>query len=217
MTDDTPLDLYRLDPGAPPDLVKGAMKKFRWRAVIFALAAIVACASVAGGIAYFGTHYDFTAKSTNLARQLPTTERAIIYGGGRNCTTPTYRVGSVNVTLLQIAPLGDGWALHVIVDAGDTPVTVQRTSSDISAPRSMFISPVDAGTGPATGQTFLAYTQAGWTTAELYVAVPAGLGDRFDMRLTGTRGEELGIFTIDLDELGITVGGGTNRIVDSAC
>lgn len=217
MTDETPLDLYRLDPGAPPDLVKGAMKRFRWRAVIFALVAIFACASVAGGIAYFGTHYDFTPKSVTAARLLPTTERAIVYGGGRNCTTPTYRVGSVNIMLLQIAPLGGGWALHLMVDAGGQPVTVQRNSSDISAPRSMSIAPVGAGTGTSNGPTFLPYTQAGWTSAEMYVAVPAGLGDRFDMRLAGTRGEDLGIFTIDLDDLGISVAPGSNDIVRSAC
>ena len=204
MSDEAPLDLYRLDPGAPPDLVKAAMKRFRLRAVIFALVAIFACASVAGAIVYVGAHYDITSKSLAAARQLPKTERAIVYSGNQgNCATPTYMVGGVAITLLQIAPLEGGWAMHLLVDGGHTPVTVQRTSSDISAPRSMSISSVEAGTPIPDAPTFMPYTRAGWTRAEMYVAVPAGLGDRFDMRLSGTRGEDLGTFTVDLGELGV--------------
>jgi hypothetical protein len=175
MTDETPLDLYRLDPGRPP----GSRQ---------------------------GRHEEVPCAGRDLrARQLPSTEQAIIEGGGLNCSTPTYRVGPVDVTLLQITPLAGGWAVHVLLDAGDQPVTVERTTRDFSTPRSMFIAPVGTGTGPPGGQTFFPYVRAGWTTAEMYVAVPAGIGDRFDMRLSGTRGERLGTFTVDLQELGITV------------
>ena len=217
MSDEAPIDLYRLDPGAPPDLVKGAMKRFRVRAVIFALVAILACASVAGAILFVGTRYDLTSKASTAAKLLPLTQRAVF--NARNCTTPTYRVGGVNITLLQIAPLGGGWAMHLLVDGGDQPVTVQRDFEDGSgsAPRSMSIASVEAGTPIANAPTFMPYIRAGWTSAEMYVAVPAGLGDRFDMRLAGTRGQGLGTFTVDLGELGLTVGAGTNRIVDSAC
>ena len=37
----------------------------------------------------------------------------------------------------------------------------------------------------------------------MYVAVPAGLGSTFDMRLAGTQGQELGTFTVNLQELGL--------------
>jgi hypothetical protein len=219
MTDETPIDLYRLDHGAPPDIVKRARKQFRVRAVIFALVAILACASVVGGIVFLGTNYDLASKSTAAARRLPTTERAIVYSDARNCVTPTYRVAGVDITLLQIAPLGGGWAMHVLVDGGDESVTIQRDFEDGSgsAPRSMSISSVEAGTPIADAPTFMPYIRAGWTSAEMYVAVPAGLGDTFDMRLAGTRGEDLGTFTVDLGELGMTVGAGSNTIVDSAC
>jgi hypothetical protein len=217
MTDETPIDLYRLDPGAPPDLVKSAMKRFRLRAVIFALVAILACASVAGAILFVGTNYDLTSKGSTAAKLLPITQRAVF--NARNCTTPTYRVGRVNITMLQLAPLAGGWAMHLLVDGGDKPVTVQRDFEDGSgsAPRSMSISSVEVGTPIANASTFM-FTQAGWTSAEMYVAVPAGLGDAFDMHLSGTRGEDLGIFTIDLKELGLTVVEGANgSVVESAC
>jgi hypothetical protein len=197
MTDEAPLDLQRLDPGSPPDLVKGAMRRFRWRVVLATTLAVVAAAAVTGWtVERFA---DARKRAEVRADILSPAQTAILTTGGVNCLTPTYRIGDRDVTLLQLAPMSDGgWALHLLV-RGSTPLTEERAFEDGSGSTSRFTTLFVEGTELPPGSVL---TQPGATVGEAYLGVPASVGDRFRIRLVDTHSAEVGSFAMDAAGLG---------------
>jgi len=195
MTEQAPLDLQRLDPGTPPDLVKGAIRRFRWRVVLITVIAVVAAASVSAWTAREVSHAHREAALRSSLLSAPQT--AILTTGGMNCQTPTYRVGDARVTLLQAAPMpGGGWALHLIVRSS-APLTQQRQFADASgsAPRSSSLSVL--GTSSAGNVV----AQPGAKMGETYLGVPGTAGGRFQVQLSNTRSETVGSFDLPVASL----------------
>jgi len=196
MREEPPVDLTPLDPGAPPELVRGAIQRFRWRVVLTTVAAIVVAAVGSAWIAVSIVHARNAADVNIGSKALPAAQRAIVVsGGGVNCETPTYRVAYARVTLLQAAPIqGGGWALHFVVDGRGHPVAVQRHIPDgESFRRSMTLVPVGAEQTPSQ-----VVAMSGATWGETYLTVPASLGTHFDVQLLDTRLSVMGEFTVDI-------------------
>jgi len=193
MNQEPPIDLQSLDPGEPPDLVEGAVRRFRIHVVLFTVLAIVGTAVLVTWGAVTVVH---ARNRAELREQTLWGEpqRTIMDLGAFNCETPTYSVGSVYVTLLQSAPMpGGGWALHFVVEGKDGPLTVERTEPDGSSfPRRTTLVPV--GSTESLGTV---YTQPGATWGETYVAVPASAGDRFGIEVHSSDSETAGTFTVD--------------------
>jgi hypothetical protein len=195
MTEEAPLDLQRLDPGTPPDLVKGAMRRFRWRVVLVTVIAVVAAASVSAWTARAISH---AHRDAALRAGFPTAvQTAILTTGGMNCQTPTYRVGDAHVTLLQAAPMsGGGWALHLIV-RGSGALTQERQFADGSGSFTRSSSFSIVGTS-STGNVV---AQPGARMGETYIGVPASAGSQFRVQLSNTRSETVGSFELPVAAL----------------
>jgi hypothetical protein len=195
MTEQAPLDLQQLDPGTPPDLVRGAMRRFRWRVVLVTVFAVVIAASAgawtARGISH--AHREAAFQSSLLS----TPQMTILTTGGENCLTPTYRVGGSAVTVLQAArmPAG-GWALHLIVRSG-APLTQERQFADGSGSASRFSSLSIVGTS-SIGNVV---AQPGAKIGEAYLGVPASSGDRLRVQLDNTRSQTVGSFDLHVAAL----------------
>jgi hypothetical protein len=196
MTEQAPLDLQRLDPGTPPDLVKGAIRRFRWRVVLITLIAVVAAASVSAWTAREVSHAHREAALRSSLLSAPQT--AILTTGGMNCQTPTYRVGDARVTLLQAAPMpGGGWALHLIVRSS-APLTQQRQFADGSGSASRFSSLSIVGSASSGGNVM---TQPGVKIGEVYLGVPASSGDQLRVQLDNARSQTVGSFDLHVAAL----------------
>jgi hypothetical protein len=192
MTDEAPIDLRDLDPGIPPDVVTGAIRRFRWRVVLTTVVAIVvATTATAWGVERY---HDSRRRAEFQASILSPAQTAILTMGGINCDTPTYRIGGTDVTLLQLAPLEDGgWALHLIV-RGSVPLTEERSFGDGSGSASRFTTlSVEGSTLPAGS----VLTQPGVKIGETYLTAPASVGDRFTVQLTDTHASIVGSFMVD--------------------
>ncbi len=187
MSDETPIDLRSLEPDETPEVVTRAMRRFRWRLVLFTVIAIVTAASLtAWGVAAFLRSREIAGRSRQLsAPQLAIYDRM----GASSCETPTFRVGGVEIGLLQIAPMPHGgWALHLVAH-GDGP---------FANGTGRFMAVAARGEG-ASFAHFAA--QAGMTWAEAWVSVPRSAGSPFEVEVRDIHGQVMGAFTVRPSEL----------------
>ena len=193
MNDEAPIDLQRLDPGESPDLVKGAVRRFRLRVVLFTVFAVVGAVV----LTTWGAAAVVNARKLGELReqtQWGAPQQTIMDVGAFNCRTPTFTAGPVDVTLLQSAPMPDGgFALHFVVEGTKGPLTVQRDQPDGSSFR-RWTTLVPVAPGGSSGSVL---TQPGAVWGETYVAVPASAGDRFDIQVQDTNLEVAGTFAFD--------------------
>src|SRR3954471_4131879 len=129
MRDRSPVDLASLDPGEPPDLVRPAVRRFRWKVVTFTVASVLIASAVAG----WGTKavLDYQNRFT-IEDAMPNGMAALILDARGNCSTPTYDVGDLQVALLDTAPMpGRRLALHFVVHG--SKLSVQRREPDGSS------------------------------------------------------------------------------------
>lgn len=187
MNDETPIDLQLLEPEQTPEVVKGAMRRFRWRVVIFTVAMVVVATSLLGwGVGEF-------LESRRIADMIASAEpakRAIMedHAGAYACDTPTFELGGFDVALLRAVPMpGGGWALHFVVHG-------ERLASGTG--RFMNLAPI----GPGAKPEYVA-AQPGATWADAFVSTPSSLGDRFEVALVDLHGRVTGTFTVDTAEL----------------
>lgn len=195
MNDEAQINLQSLDPGEPPDLVKGAVRRFRVRVVLFTVIAIVGAVVVTiwAVTAVLHSRNQFEREDLLSAPQWAIAEDLV----GRSCATPTYSVGTASVTLLQAAPMpGGGWALHFVMDGNGRPLVVQRHTADGGSFASWTtFAPLAGGTqGRVTGQP-------GVTWAEVYVSAPESAGDQIDIKVMDTHFDDAGTFTVALDQV----------------
>jgi hypothetical protein len=187
MSDEGPIDLQLLEPEDTPDVVKGAIRRFRWRVVLLTVVAVVVAASLAGW-----TISELLA-SRRVAEAIAEAEpakRAIMedHGGAYACDTPTFELGGFEVALLRAVPMPDGgWALHLVVHG-------ERLASGTG--RFMVFVPI----GPAARAVQIP-AQPGATWADAFVSTPSSLGDRFDIQLRDLHGELMGTFTVNTADL----------------
>jgi hypothetical protein len=182
MSDEMPVDLQPLEPDDTPEVVRGAMRRFRWRVVIFTVVAVVTTASLtAWGVAAFVESREIADRS----RQLAPAQLAIYdHMGASSCETPTFEVDGIDVGLLQAAPMPDGgWALHLVVH-GDGP---------FASGTGRFMAFTAVGPGARSAQIA---AQPGMTWAEAWVTVPGSVGSPFAMELRDLRGEVIGSFMV---------------------
>lgn len=186
MNDEQPIDLQLLDPEETPDVVKGAMRRFRRRVVFITVVLVVLAASLIGwGVGEF-------LASRRLAEEIANAEpakRAIMndHGGAYTCNTPEFMLGRFEVALLRAFPMPEGgWALHLVVH-GEAPLASGTGRFMVFVPRGG--DPVQI---PAQAETT-------WTDA--FALIPKSLGDRFDIQLRDLHGELAGTFTVDTVDL----------------
>lgn len=186
MNDEKPIDLQLLDPEETPEVVKGAMRRFRWRVVIFAVILVVLAASLVGwGVGAF-------MRSRDIADMIANAEpakRAIMddHAGAYTCNTPEFELGGFQVALLRAVPMPEGgWALHLVVH-GEAP---------LASGTGRFMAFVPVGADPVQ---IPAQAETTWTDA--FALIPKSLGDRFDIQLRDLHGELAGTFTVDTAEL----------------
>jgi hypothetical protein len=187
MNDDGPLDLKLLDPEDSPDVVTGAIRRFRWQVVLFTVAAVIVAVSLTvWGVASYLESKEVASRS----RQLPAEQLAIIdWAGAYSCETPTYQVGRVEIGLLQLAPMPDGgFAMHLVAH-GEEP---------FANGTGRFMAAGAVGDDVEFGH-FAA--QAGMSWAEAWVPIPRSAGAPFDVQVLNIRGEEMGTFTVRPSEL----------------
>lgn len=188
MNDENRIDLQLLDPEETPEVVKGAMRRFRWRVVILTVLLVVVAASLIGwGVGEF-------LASRRTAEEIANAEpakRAIMndHGGAYTCNTPEFTLGRFEVALLRAFPMPeDGWALHLVVH-GEAPLAS-------GTGRFMAFVPIGTGAHPVHIPA-----QAETTWADAFALIPKSLGDRFDIQLRDLHGELAGTFTVDTAEL----------------
>jgi hypothetical protein len=188
VNDETPMDLQLLEPDETPDVVRGAMRRFRWRVVLLTVVAIITTASLtAWGVAeYLGSR----RLAEMIARAEPA-KRAIMedHEGAYMCHTPTFEFRRYEVALLRATRMsGGGWALHLVVH-GTAP---------LASGTGRFMNFVPLGPGARPEQI---PAQAGTTWADAFVAIPPAMGDRFHIQLWDLRSRVLGTFTVDTGTL----------------
>jgi hypothetical protein len=197
MDDEERVDLQRLDPGEPPELVRGAVRRFRFHVVAFTVLAIVgAVVLTAWGAAAV---VDARHRAEEREGIFSPAHRAIAEDlVGRSCETPTYAVGGVDVTLLQMAPMPDGgWAIHFVLDGNGRPLTVQRNYPDGSS-YAVWTTLVPVTGGASQGQVS---SKPGLTWGETYVALPGSAPKRTEIQLLNTHREVAGSFIVDQDDV----------------
>lgn len=187
MDDETPFDLQLLDPDETPEVVQGAIRRFRWRVVLLTVVVVVLAASLTSwGVASYLRSKEIARGS----RQHPAEQIAIIdRAGAYSCETPTFRVGRVEIGLLQAAPMpGGGFALHLVAHGDEAFAN--------GTGRFMSLRAVAAG---ARSRHFAAQAEMTW--AEAWVPVPGSAGSRFDMELRDISGQVMGTFSVDVPQL----------------
>jgi hypothetical protein len=195
MSDQAPIDLQALDPGEPPDLVSDAVRRFRVRVVLFTVVAIVGAVALTiwAVTAVLHSRDHFEREDLLSAPQWAVAEDLV----GRSCATPTYNVGTIDVTLLQAAPMpGGGWALHLVLDGNGSPLVVERNTSDGGsfASWTTLVPPAGGLQGRVTGQP-------GVTWGEAYVSAPQSAGDLIAIKVLDPHHEDAGTFTVALDQV----------------
>ena len=191
MKDEAPIDLRPLDPGEPTDLVKGAVRRFRLRVVLFTVVAIVGAVALTAWGASAVIHSRNQAEARESIISPP--QRAVAEDlVGYTCATPTYALEGIDVTLLQSAPMpGAGWAVHFVVDGNGRPLTSQREGGPFWTTLVL----VSAGTQGRVS------VQPGATWGETYIAVPAAAGRRFEIQVLDNHLDSAGTFTVDLNDV----------------
>jgi hypothetical protein len=190
MTDEAPMNLQVLDPGDPPDQVRPAVRRFRWRVVAFTILCVVGVAilSVWGAVAVVHHRNAFT-----LENSMDPAHLAITRDLTGICHTPSYMLGGIQVALIDTAPMpGGGVALHFILH-GQGLSEQRKMLGGGSARRSTTLISTADGARPG-----FAYTQVGETWAEAYVQAPMPAEGQLQMRLMSPAlGHPQG-FSIDL-------------------
>lgn len=192
MNDEPPLDLKPLAPADPPDLVHGAVRRFRLHVVLFTTVAIVGAVALTAWGATAIVHARNQAQEREAIISPP--QRAIAEDlVGHTCRTPTYAVDGADVTLLQAAPMsGGGWALHFVVDGKGSPLAVQRDGSPF------WTTLVPVSEAANQGRVSV---QPGATWGETYLSFPASAARRFEIQVVDAHLEVAGTFIVDLDEV----------------
>jgi hypothetical protein len=188
MNDEAPMDLRLLDPEETPDVVKKAMRRFRWRVVILTVVLVVLAASLIGwGVGEFLR----SRRTADMIANAEPAKRALMgdHGGEYTCNTPEFAVGRFEVALLRALPMPEGgWALHLVLH-GEAPLAS-------GTGRFMVFVPIGAGS-----DTVQIPAQAETTWTEAFVLTPESLGDSFDIQLRDLHGKLAGTFTVDTAEL----------------
>lgn len=186
MSDETPIDLQLLDPEETPDVVKRAMRRFRWRVVILTVVLVVLAASLIGwGVGEFLA----SRRTADAIANAEPAKRAIMedHGGAYTCNTPEFALGRFEVALLRAFPMpGGGWALHLVLH-GEAP---------LASGTGRFMVFVPIGADPVQ---IPAQAETTWTDA--FVLTPASLGNSFDIELRDLHGELAGTFAVETAEL----------------
>lgn len=184
MNDETPIDLQLLDPEETPDVVKRAMRRFRWRIVVLTVVLVVLAASLIGwGVGVF-------LESRRTAEEIANAEpakRAIMndHAGAYTCNTPAFALGDFQVALLRAIPVPEGgWALHLVIH-GETPLASGTGRFMVFVPLGPDAEPAQI---PAQSET---------TWADAFVLTPASLGDTFDIQLRDLHGGLAGTFEVN--------------------
>jgi hypothetical protein len=188
MSDEGPIDLQLLDPVQAPELVTGAMRRFRWRVVVFTVAFVVVATSIIG---WAVGEFLASRRTAQMIADAEPAKRAIMsdHGGAYTCDTPSFTLGRFEVALLRAFPMPEGgWALHLVVH-GEAPLAS-------GTGRFMAFVPVGPGSEPAQ---IPAQADTTWTDA--FVLTPAQLGDNFDIQLRDVHGKLAGTFRVDIAEL----------------
>lgn len=192
MTDESPVDLRTLEPEDPPDLVGPAVRRFRWRVVLFTAVTVVVVSALSAWLAATLANDD----SPGYVEARTTPEQAAILQGPGICRTPSFTVGGTEVALIETAMMpNDETALHFIVH-GNEPLTEQRHQPDGSS-FARFTTITASARGSSVGGV---EAQPGVEWGEAFMRVPATSGDRLEMTITGPD-QRSGTFTIDLATL----------------
>jgi hypothetical protein len=190
MHEESPVDLDLLDPGEPSDLVRPAVRRFRWRVVLFTVGSVLLAASLAA----WGTKavIDYQNRFT-IEDAMPHGMTALLLDARLDCKTPTYKVGGLQITLLDTASTGGGRiALHFIVHG--EALSAQRDQSDGSSFRSS--TAIAPTRDPSGVGTVLAMPRARW--GEAYVVAPAPRTNPVSMTVTGPSLQSPGHFSVDV-------------------
>jgi hypothetical protein len=195
MSDESPVDLKTLEPADPPDLVGPAVRRFRWRVVLFTVVTVVVVSGLSAWLAATLAKDD----SPGYVEAITTPEQAAILYGAGICRTPSFRVGGTEVALIGAATMPTGeMALHFIVH-GNKPVTEQRDQPDGSS-FARFTSITSSAQGSSVGWVG---AQPGAKWGEAFMHVPATSGDQLEMTVTGPD-QESQTFSVDLTSLDCT-------------
>lgn len=192
MTDESPVDLRTLEPADAPDLVGPAVRRFRWRVVLFTVVTVVVVSALSAWLAATLVSKD----SPGYVESRTTPERAAILNAPGICRTPSFTVGSTEVALIGTATLPNGGtALHFIVH-GDKPLTERRDLPDGDS--FARFTTIRASVGGSSVGGVEAQPGADW--GEAFMQVPANARGPLEMTITGPD-QEIGTFTIDLATL----------------
>lgn len=196
MSDESPVDLRTLEPADPPDLVGPAVRRFRWRVVLFTVVTVVVVSALSAWLAatLAGKH------PLGYVEVRTTEEQAAILNGlnGKGiCRTPSFTLGGTEVALVEAATMPSGeTALHFIVH-GDKPLTQERDQPDGSSfARFTMIRAAVEGSSIGSVQA-----QPGADWGEAFMQVPSTAGGPLEMTITGPD-QRRETFTIDLATLG---------------
>ena len=180
MSDESPVDLRTLEPEDPPDQVGPAVRRFRWRVVLFTVVAVVVVSSLSAWLAatLAGKH------PLGYVEVRATEEQAAILNdlNGRGiCRTPSFTLGGTEVALIGAATMpSGGTALHFIVHSDD-PLTQERNQSDGSS-FTRFTTIKAALDGSSVGSV---EAQPGAVWGEAFMQVPSTSGGPLEMTITG--------------------------------
>lgn len=188
MNEERPTDLQLLEPEETPEIVKGAMRRFRWRVVLFTVVFVIVAASVAGWVVgeFLGSR-----RIADMIANAEPAKRAIMedHVGEYTCDTRTFELDGFEVALLEGVPIPEGgWALHLIVHGEDS----------LGSGTGRFMNFVPLGPG---GHPVQIPAQSGTTWAEAFVLAPSSLGDSFQMELRDLRNDLVGTFAVDTARL----------------
>lgn len=196
MTDQSPVDLRTLEPEEPPDMVGPAVRRFRWRVVLFTVVTVIVVSTLAAWVAAKLTSED----SPGFVEARTTQEQAAILdalNGPGICRTPSFTLGGTEVALIEAATLpGGGTSLQFVVH-GDKPLTDQRDApnGDSFARFTTITAAVD---GSSVGSV---QAQPGADWGEAFMQVPSNAGRPVEMTITGPD-LRTHTFAVDLAALG---------------
>ena len=193
MNDESPVDLRALEPADPPDQVGPAVRRFRWRVVLFTVVTVVVVSALSAWLAATLTGDD----SPGYVEARTTPEQAAIFMDRGSAGPLRYELGGTEVALIGAATMPDGeMALHFIVH-GNKPVTEQRDQPDRQFLREVHLDPIVGGRVLPSGGVG---AQPGAEWGEALMRVPARRGDQLEMTITGPD-RESETFTVDLPSL----------------
>nr|MDP9331406.1 hypothetical protein [Actinomycetota bacterium] len=123
-------------------------------------------------------------------------ESQVAITGGSNCSTPTYRVGYADVTVLQVLKYNGAWLLHLVVQGNGHPLAIGGKPGSHEVSHTMTIVPMVQGSTAAK----VRIQDTGWTSGEAYVQVP-GSSSKVGLELRDPTGSTVGMFAVDTSRL----------------